>query len=275
MRYETLYPLRFDPRAGDDPGPADPPAADPPAPAAAADSGQTLLGNGADGQTQPFQVPEKFMVAGQDGQPDYRAIVEKLGQSYAHLEKRLGTGDLPPKSADEYQLERYLPEGMEPNQEAVKSSLAEFHKLGLTQKQVQGVMAVFGQQVDAGLARKKEGFESGQAALKSAWGEQYDRHLADARKAFEAYATEDPELKQLAADPELSNNPLVLRLLALAGAELGEDRPPRAMEGAAAERIDEIMRSKAYFDPKDPGHAAAVRTVSEAYAKGYRANRQQ
>lgn len=268
MSHDTIYPLRFDPRAGDDPGSTDPASGDP-----ASGGGQTLLGDGGDGQPQPFQVPEKFMVADQAGQPDYKAIVEKIGQSYTHLEKRLGTGDLPPKSADEYQLDNYLPNGMEPNPEAIKPVLTEFHKLGLTQKQVQGVMSVFGQQVGAGLAQEKAAFESGQAALKSAWGDQYDQRLADAKKGLAAYSAEDPELKRLAEDPKLSNNPLVIRLLSMVGAELGEDRPVHAMDGAAAESIDEIRTSKAYLDPKDPGHADAVRKVNDAYTKGYKAVR--
>lgn len=269
MNHEIIYPLRFDQRAGDDPGTDEQASGDP-----AAGGGQTLLGDGGDGQSQPFQVPEKFMVADQEGQPDYKAIVEKIGQSYTHLEKRLGTGDMPPRTADEYQLENYLPEGMEPNPESVKPVLTEFHKLGLTQKQVQGVMSVFGQQVGAGLAQEKAGFEAGQAALKAAWGDQFDQRIGDARKALSAYSAEDPELKRLAEDPQLSNNPLVVRLLAMVGAELGEDRPAHSMGGAAAESIDEIRKSKAYFDPKDPGHSDAVRKVNEAYARGYKAVRQ-
>ena len=265
MMRETVIRIfsRRDPRAGDGA------AGDQQQTDQQAAGDQTLLGDGA----AEYQIPEKFMVMGEDGQPDYKSITGKLGQSYAHLEKRFGSGDVPPTTADEYQLEKYLPDGMEPVDANIKPILGEFHKLGLTQKQVQGVMNVFGQQVELGLSQEKAGFESGQATLKAAWGGEYDARLASAKKAIAAYGAEDPEIAKIAADPKLSNNPLIVRLLSLAGADLNEDRPAKAMEGAAAESIDEIRKSPAYLNPKDPGHADAVRKVNEAYTKGYRATR--
>lgn len=251
---------RRDPRAGDD---------------GAADD-QTLLNDDTQGggQIGAFEIPEKFMVKGADDQPDFKAIVEKLGQSYSHLEKRLGTGDLPPKSADEYKLENYLPEGMETNQEALKPILGEFHKLGLTQKQVQGVMNTFGQTVAAGQEAQKASFEAGSAALKTAWGEQYASNMTAAKTALSAYTAEQPELAEALKNPKYANDPVIIRLLAAVGADLNEDNPANGMDGAAAESIDEIRRSKAYLDPKDPGHTDAVRKVNEAYSKGYKANRE-
>ena len=255
-----VFPTRRDPRAGDD-------AAD----AAAAADDKTLLGDG--GDPQPFTIPEKFMVKGADDQPDFKAIVEKLGQSYSHLEKRLGTGDVPPKSADEYKLERYLPEGMEPNQEALKPILAEFHKLDLSQRQVQGVMSIFGTQVAAGQAAEDAAREVAAAALKTVWGDSYEQQMNAAKIAKTAYTANDADLARDLAKPKYADDPVVIRLLAAVGGDLNEDTPANTLEGAAAESIDEIRKSKAYTDPKDPGHADAVRKVNEAYAKGYKANR--
>ncbi|MFX4650851.1 hypothetical protein ABTB10_19455, partial [Acinetobacter baumannii] len=50
-------------------------------------------------------------------------------------EKRVGTGDLPPKTADEYKLEREDFEGFKAD-ESNKEFLAEAHKHGITNKQL-------------------------------------------------------------------------------------------------------------------------------------------
>jgi hypothetical protein len=225
------------------------------------------------GDPQPFAVPDKFMVAGQDGQPDFKAIVEKMGQSYTHLEKRFGTGDLPPKTADEYKLEPYLPEGMEANQEAMQPIMGKFHAAGLTNAQVQVVMSTFGERLAAGLEIEKAGYQAGQAALKTAWGEQYEQNIGTAKTALAAYTATDADLAAALNNPKYANDPVIIRLLAAVGGDLKEDRPANDMQGAAAESIDELRTSKAYLDKTDPGHADAVRKVNEAYSKGYKATR--
>lgn len=261
-------PVRRDPRAGDDASDAAAAAA-----AAAAASGtddKTLL-SGAD--DQPFAIPEKFMVKGADDQPDFKAIIDKMGKSYQHMERRMVAGDVPPKSADEYKLEKYLPDGMEPNEEAMKPILGGFHKLGLTNTQVQGVMSLFGEQLAADQASEKAAYDADMAALKTSWGDQYPVQIANSKAALAAYTAQDKELGALLSSPKYANDPAIIKLLAIVGADLNEDSPPNMLDGAAAESIDEIRKSKAYTDPKDPGHADAVRKVTDAYAKGYKANR--
>src|SRR3990167_2282129 len=66
-----------------------------PAPAA----GSLLAG--AAPEQQEF-IPEKYQVKKADGTLDLEQSSRKLAESYSHLEKRLGSGDAPPKTADEY-----------------------------------------------------------------------------------------------------------------------------------------------------------------------------
>jgi len=48
-------------------------------------------------------IPEKFRVLGADGKAlDIEASARKMAESYAHLEGRVGSGDVPPKTADDY-----------------------------------------------------------------------------------------------------------------------------------------------------------------------------
>ncbi|WP_443701018.1 hypothetical protein [Pseudomonas sp.] len=47
-------------------------------------------------------IPEKYRVVKEDGSLDLDQSSRKLAESYKHLETRLGSGDVPPKTADEY-----------------------------------------------------------------------------------------------------------------------------------------------------------------------------
>ena len=61
--------------------------------------GQTALQAGAD--TGAVSIPEKYQVKKEDGSIDIEASSLKLAEAYGHLEKRLGSGDAPPKTAEE------------------------------------------------------------------------------------------------------------------------------------------------------------------------------
>jgi hypothetical protein len=52
----------------------------------------------------PATIPEKYQVKKEDGTLDIEASSLKLAEAYGHLEKRLGSGDVPPKTAEEYQV---------------------------------------------------------------------------------------------------------------------------------------------------------------------------
>src|SRR5690606_14417341 len=50
-------------------------------------------------------LPEKHRVLAEDGTVDEAASARKLADAYRHLEARLGSGDVPPKSAEDYALQ--------------------------------------------------------------------------------------------------------------------------------------------------------------------------
>ena len=58
----------------------------------------TVLGAGA---TNDW-IPEKYRTNKEDGSLDLEASSRKVAEAYKHLETRMGSGDAPPKSADEY-----------------------------------------------------------------------------------------------------------------------------------------------------------------------------
>ena len=50
-------------------------------------------------------LPEKHRVLDAEGKLDEAASARKLADAYRHLEGKLGSGDVPPKSAEEYTLQ--------------------------------------------------------------------------------------------------------------------------------------------------------------------------
>ena len=251
----SRFKVYRDPQAGEDP----PAGGEPPA------SGEPPAGGG----DPPLEIPERFLVNGADGNPDFKAIYGKVSQSYTELEKRMKETGLPPETAEGYQLERFLPETHEENREALAPILAKFHAAGLTNKQVQAVMNVFGEQFGVGIANEKAAFDAAQTQLKEAWGDNYESNHTDMRKAVAVYADGD-ERKQLEENPKYMNDPLLANFLAKVGADLGEDRLPVEFQASGGEDIDALRKSEAYTNPRHADHRATVEKVNAAYRRGYK-----
>lgn len=245
-----------------------PPAGDPPAaPAAGLLTGQKPSAPA----TAPdeFAIPEKFLVKGDDGKPNWEQVAKKALPGYLELEKRLGAGEAPPESADKYKIENYLPEGYERNPEAEKVVLSKIHELRLNNKQAQGVLSFYGELLGQGLAAEKASMESATAGLKEAWGKEYDRNMNRANFALSTLA--EPELvQQVTSDARLMNNPSLIRLLARMGEELEDDRTANQMSAGEVDDIDALRRSEAYLNEKHPEHKRVKEKVAAAYAKGYK-----
>jgi len=214
----------------------------------------------APGSAEPvkLEVPEKFKAA--DGTLNQDALLK----SYTELEKRLGTGDAPPKTPDEYKLDYKLPEGVTVDKEAEKSFLASCHAQGMTNKQVQFVMdkyaGILGEQAKTATVTKEQAITD----LKTAWGDKFDENMTLARKAFAAIADEADRAEL----QKQGNNPAFLRMLAKIGANLKEDTPPigSPLPAGSDDEIQALMRSPAYWNAKDPEHLN-VKAKVEAYHK--------
>ena len=216
-----------------------------------------------------FQIPDKFLVKAEDGTADVMKSLEKVHGSYAELEKIVGSVGLPPKTAAEYKLDKYLPDGVETKPETMQPILEKFHAAKLSNSQVQAVMSVFGEQIAAGIESNKAAFEAGQAALKESWGDDFDKQVGNANLAKRAYF--DDDMIQQMQQQNLDNNPVVLRLLAKIGAELNDDKLPATMNPADMDNIDTLRNSEAYRNPRHPEHKLTVAKVTAAYEKGYKA----
>jgi len=284
--YQTRFPLLFDPLARDDGG-------------AGGDGGQGgeggdgggagsqggggLLtgqapgggdggaGGGTGGEGGGLSIPEKFLVTGEDGQPDYKAIVEKALPAYAKLEKHHHGYEEPPESADGYQIEDYLPEGFDRNPEKEKAVLGQLHQIGLNNKHAQGVLSLFGTLLGDAIAEEKATMEAATTELQGEWGDKFTERMNRVNYTL-SQAPEDV-VKAITSDARLMNNPQVIRLLDWIGKEFEDDTSANQMGAAEIEDIDQLRNSEAYLDPKHPDHKRVMAKVSEAYAKGYKQKR--
>ncbi len=248
------------PPAGTDGTPGGtPPAGTAPAGTEPGTGGQgTVLQAGAQGQEgQPF-IPEKYQVKKDDGSLDLEASARKLAESYGHLEKRLGSGDVPPKSPDEYQITvpDSLKDAWNPKEDAkLQAFLKDAHAKGFTQNQVDYAISQYleiaPQLVEGSRALSADDCV---ADLKKTWttDAQYKAEVGKAYKAAVAYGGGDAE----GIIRDYGNDPRIVRMMARIGGELGEDKslnPGGTQQGGGT--VESLMASEAYTNPKHPDHA--------------------
>ena len=84
--------------------PAAPVAA--PAPAAAPAAPTTIMSKGAaPAAPAEWNAPDKYLVKGEGGDVDWQATARKIDEGRSHLEKRMGSGDVPPADVSGYKVE--------------------------------------------------------------------------------------------------------------------------------------------------------------------------
>lgn len=214
-------------------------------------------------------IPEKFRVNNGDAL-DIEASARKLAESYAGLEKRVGSGDVPPKSADEYAVT--VPDALKEawaEDDRFKAFKTDALGAGLTQKQFDFVVGKYfnvmpelvqgAAQLDANKATEE---------LRQVWktDAEFKTNVGDALKAFEKFA--DPEDR--ARIDEIGNNPVVLRILAKVGKETQEAGGiPQQGANTGADSVQDLMRSDAYLNSKHPDHKSTSQKVQAFYAKKY------
>lgn len=183
------------------------------------------------GQTQEANnfdwMPEKHRVAKEDGSIDIDASARKVAEAYRHLEQKLGSGEAPPKTPDEYnpkvEVEGFNFDEFKADPES-QSFLKSAHAKGLTNDQVGFVIGEYLKRAPA-LVEGAAAMDTNAATaeLKTTWANDADfnKNISSAYRAFNAFADEADKAKI----NEIGNNPIVIRLLANIGKELKEDEP--------------------------------------------------
>jgi len=240
-------------------------------------STQTILKAGEAGsETTPSEyIPEKFHVTKDDGTLDIEASARKMAENYGNLEKRLGTGDVPPKEASEYKIEP--PEAMGEYKAAddpqMQGFLKDAHKAGLTQGQLDVVMKHYFQAVPQ-LAGAFQQVDQQQAAesLQKVWGtdeKEFQRHAGLAHVAASAAAERAGVSMEEIEAAGLGNNPVFLRLMSALGSEFKEDKGAgkTSFSTFGEEDVRKLETSEAYTNPRHPEHERVSQRVRQYYER--------
>lgn len=280
MLKRRFYPLMNEQGEGGDPG-AGAGAADGAGEGAAAGASSTgaedasLLAGGANA-TQTEFIPEKFKVNKEDGTLDLEASSRKMAENYGLLEKRLGTADAPPKSAEEYTVDvpDAFKESFDPTtDEGFKGFAGKMHALGLSQKQMDGVMAHYFEmapQLVAGAAMLDTA--AAKTQLEQVWASNggFDHQIGNAYQGATVLAQKAGiPIDEIMAPNGLGNNVHFLRLAAAIAPEFAEDKSPggSVMSPSTEEQIHELMRGEAYTNTRHPDHEKVSDTVRKFFEK--------
>lgn len=231
----------------------------------------SLLKQG-EGGSEPLPqefIPEKYRVSKEGGEFDLEASARKMAEAHGHLEKRLGSGDIPPKEASEYKIA--APEAFKDydasDDPMMQAFLADGHKAGLTQGQLDVIMDHYFKMVPA-LAGAAQQLDLQQAteALEKTWGtdqREFQRNAGLAHAATRAGAERAGLSMDEVEAAGLGNNPVFLRLMAAMGSEFQEDTGPgkSGMQVFGEDQVQELMLSEAYRNDRHPDHAKVSERV--------------
>lgn len=226
---------------------------------------------GAEPLPQEF-IPEKYRVTKEGGDFDLEASARKLADAHGNLERRLGTGDVPPKEVGEYKVAP--PESMgdykASDDPTMQGFLADAHKAGITQGQLDVIMKHYFEAVPQ-LAGAFQQVDQQQATeqLQKVWGKseaEFKRHAGLAHSGAAAAAERAGVTMEEIEQAGLGNNPTFLRLMSAIGSEFQEDAGPgkTSFRSFGEEDVQQLMLSDAYKNPRHPEHASV-----SARVKGY------
>lgn len=222
----------------------------------AAPAAGTALADGGAAVTDPnapVAIPEKFRQ--EDGTLNDQAMLK----SYGELEKKLGAHGTPPEKPEDYKIEDKFPEGLEINAEGRTAFLVKCHERGMTNEQVQFIMDQYGEIISVAAAEASNTREGTIETLKKLYGSDYHEKMASAMNAFKAAGVEGVSLEAVGNDPNM------IQILAVLGANLTEDQIPRGLPtggGMTEGDLYKLMASEAYWNAKHEDHKNTVEKVT-------------
>jgi len=225
-------------------------------------------------------IPDKFKVTRADGSIDHEATLLKTLGSYTHLEKRLGSGDVPPENEAGYKLDySVFPEGVALTPEGEKALLKTFHGSGMTNKQVQTVINKYAEVITQGqeiqktqeITRVNTTLKSVETELKTEWGADYNSQGKAIVRGFNHLADESDKavMDNIGKDSKLTYK-LLMKVLAKVGVGITEDTQVLNPDGVPGDGTREaLMKTEAYTNAEHPEHNATVAKVTALYQNQY------
>lgn len=268
-------------------------SADPAGAAGASGSGSSALASGAGstaatGTAGAFDwIPEKHRVTKEDGSFDLEASSRKVAEAHSHLEKRFGSGDLPPKTPEEYAPKVGI-EGFNFDEfkadPAMQTFLKGAHAKGMSNDQLGFALEQF-ISVAPSLVEGSTQLNAEQctAALSEVWTkpEEASANYAHAFKATSAFASKIGVTFEDIEKAGLGDNPLFIRIMAAIGPELGEDTSPHTEGAGGGMSVEEFenqaatLRQQLQELPLTDKRRPAVKAQYDAlYAKRFGTSKQ-
>lgn len=250
----------------------------PPVTAPAAPPAGSVLAAGAN--TTDY-IPEKYRTNKEDGTLDLEASSRKVAEAYKHLETRLGSGDVPPKTADEYTVKLEGVEGFDWDEfkadEGTQSFLKGAHAKGLNNDQVQYVIGEY-LKAAPGLIGGAATLDRDEciATLKEAWGGEQAMagNIRASYLAVEAFASEPGKPGNLEVlMNKYGKDPDFIAFAANIGKELKEDRAinggAQVSEADFAVKTAELRQQLQVLPAHDPKRAGIQAQLDDMYNKKF------
>lgn len=225
-------------------------------------------------------IPEKYRTNKEDGSLDLEASSRKVAEAYKHLETRMGSGDVPPKTADEYTVKLEGVEGFNWDEfkkdESTQSFLKGAHAKGLNNDQVQYVIGEYLKAAPGlidGAAQLTA--QDCTAALKSLWTDDktLQTNVGASYRAAQAFASEGTAPGNFnALMAKYGNDPDFIAFTANIGKELKEDT---AINGGQVNEADfnikasELRAQLAAMPQHDPKRAGIKAELDAMYDRRY------
>jgi len=186
--------------------------------------------------------------------PDEKAPQEKWDEFYGRLGR--------PEKPEKYEFSKV--EGIEPHAETESAFRVQAHKLGLTQKQADGLNRWVGElaktHAETGLQAHNKAVEEAELGLKKEWGKDFDGNLVIAQKALHRFGGKD--LGERLKAKGLDGDPVVVKFFHALGKATGEDADLKGVGGGGQPRtktraqLEQMQKDPRYWS--DPTYRATV-----------------
>ncbi|WP_431482242.1 hypothetical protein [Pseudomonas solani] len=240
----------------------------------------SVLGQGA---PQDF-IPEKYRVTKDDGTLDLEQSSRKLAESYKHLETRMGSGDAPPKSFDEY-APKIEAEGFNWDEfkadESTQSFLKGAHAKGMTNAHVEFVVDHFVKNVAPQLLAGNAQITAEEATtqLRDVWktDQEFNSNVQASYRGLHGFANQAGLGSAAALEAKFGNDPDFIAFMANIGREMREDVSPS--QGTPVESADfavktsELRQQLQDLPAHDPKREAIQQQLNALYESRYKPSR--
>lgn len=209
------------------------------------------------------------------------ASSRKLAEAYKHLETRMGSGDAPPKTADEYSVNLEGVEGFNWDEFKADPDTQSFikgaHAKGITNAQLEFVLGEYMNRAPAlveGAIQLDQ--QAASEALKAEWktDAEFKQNIQSSYRAAQAFGGDGDGLGSFAKlEAKFGSDPDFIAFTARIGREMAEDTPAGGFPLVAGADFDvkagELRQQLQDLPTHDPKRAQVQKQLDAMYEQRY------